>query len=73
MYWLRGIEIFKDAGDKYVKVIFQVDHRDIYRSIIRKANIPITRELIMQQATGHFGIPEADIVWPYHIEVNDIT
>jgi len=72
MFILRGIEVSRDGTDKFVKVIVQKDYNDIYKFIKRKANVPITRELIMQEATGHYGIPAEDIVWPHHVEVNDI-
>lgn len=72
MFVLRGIEISRDGGDKFIKVIVQKDYNDIYKVIKRKANVAITRELIMAQATGHFGIPIDEIIWPHHIEVIDI-
>lgn len=72
MFVLRGIEITRRGGNKFIKVIVQKDHADIYKTIRKKANVPITRELIMNYATGHFGIPLAEITWPHHVEVNDL-
>lgn len=72
MFVIRGVEIARREGDKYVKVIVQKDYSDIYKVISKKANVPITRELIMSYATGHFGIPIADITWPHHVKVIDI-
>lgn len=69
---IRGVVVRRDAGDKFVKVVARVDHNDIYKSISKKANVAITRQLIMDYATGHYGIPAEQIIWPHHVEVNDI-
>uniref|UniRef100_A0A6M3Y3H2 Uncharacterized protein n=1 Tax=viral metagenome TaxID=1070528 RepID=A0A6M3Y3H2_9ZZZZ len=72
MFEIRGIIIHKKENDKFVRIVAKKDHHDRYVSIERKANVPITRELIMQHLTGHYGIPEGQITWPHHIEVKDI-
>ena len=72
MFELRGVIIRRDGGDKYVRLIARKDHSDMYVSVERKANRPITRELIMAEATGHYGIPESEITWPHHVKVLDI-
>lgn len=72
LFEVRGITIWKDGTDKYVRIVARKDHNNMYVSIERKANVPITRELIMAEATGHYGIPAEDIVWPHHIKVIDI-
>lgn len=72
MFEIRGIIIRREGGDKHVRVVAKKDHNDMYVSIERKATRPITKELIMQQATNHYGIPESEITWPHHIEVKDI-
>ena len=72
MFEIRGVIIRREGPDKFVRIVAKKDHDDMYVSIERKANVPITRELIMQHATNHFSIPAGDITWPHHIQVKDI-
>jgi len=72
MFVIRGIEISRDGGDKFVKVVIQKDFADRYKVIRKKANVHINKGLVINYAAGHFGIPPGKIAWPHHIDVIDI-